>query len=182
MTIEPNDIPPIDIAEARPVVAMTSARTDELAWRFARESADFAAFVAALPAAHWQRIVGEGELRSVGMVAYHVAYGYDLHRRYFGAIAAGKPLPPLTTADGDRMSASLAEQGAGMAQGAVLEALQTAAAAAAEWIRGLNDAQLAMRGEYLVGVRALTVAAWIEHGLTGHPPAHMQDIRAALQR
>lgn len=180
--MERSDIPQIYIAEARSVVAMTSERAQDLARRFAQESAAFAAFVAALPAARWQRIVGEGELRSVGMVAYHVAYGYDLHRRYFGAIAAEAPLPPLTMADGDRMSAALAEQGASMTQAAVLEALHTAATTATEWIRGLSEAQLAMRGEYLVGVRALTVAAWIEHGLIGHPPAHMRDIRAALQQ
>lgn len=126
--------------------------------------------------------VGEGELRSVGIVAHHVAFGYGFHPRYFGAIAAGQPLQPLTMADGEEVNARVALEAADLSQGAVLEVLRAAAEAAAGWIRGLTDEQLDRCGAYLVEVPPRSVEAWIEAAYLGHARAHLKDIRVALQR
>ncbi len=159
-----------------------SERAKELAQRFAQANAEFVAFIAAIPAAQWGQIIGDGELRSVGMVAYHVTHGYAVHQRYFGAIAAGQPLPPLTPAEGDTLNATFAQEGEGMTQVAVLEALRSAAVTATAWIGGLSDEQLNQRGVYLVSYPALTVDTLVEHGFIGHHAMHLKDIRAALQR
>jgi hypothetical protein len=157
-------------------------RADELSQRFTEVNAAFIAFVAAIPPAQWEQTVGEGELRSVGMVAYHVAYGYGFHSRYFGAIAAGQPLPPLTRAEGDAINAKVAEESAEMSQAAVLEALRSAGEQAREWIRGLSDEQLDRRGEYLAGIAPHSVETFIKAAYLGHSQEHLQDIRGALQR
>jgi hypothetical protein len=157
-----------------------SERAEELAQRFAESNDAFCSFIAAIPAAQWDQVVGEGELRTVGMVAQHVAYSYGFLARYYGAIADGQPLPALAPAEGSAVNARVAEEAAGMTQAAVLAELRSAATTATAWIRGLSDAQLEQQGEYLVGVGMLPVERWIAGGYVGHPQAHLKDIRTAL--
>lgn len=158
-----------------------SERAENLAQRFAEGNAAFAACIAAIPATQWDQVVGEGELRTVGMVAQHVAFSYGFLARYFGAIADGQPLPPLSPAEGNAVNAQVAQEAAGMTQAAVLAALRSAATTATAWIRGLSDAQLEQQGEYLAGVGTLPVERWIAGGYVSHPRTHLKDIRAALE-
>ena len=155
-------------------------RAEDLAQRFAAGNDAFSAFIAAIPAAKWDQVVGEGELRTVGMVAQHVAFSYGFLARYFGAIADGQPLPSLSPAEGHALNARVAQEAAEMTQAAVLAALRSAAVTATAWIRGLSDAQLAQQGEYLVGAGTLPLERWIAGGYVSHPRAHLKDIRTAL--
>ncbi len=157
-----------------------SDRVEVLAQRFVAGNDAFSAFIAAIPAAQWDQVVGAGELRTVGLVAQHVAFSYGFLARYFGAIADRQPLPALSPAEANAVNARVAEEAAGMTQAAVLAALRSAATTATAWIRGLSVAQLAQQGEYVVGVGTLSVERWIASGYVRHPQAHLQDIRTAL--
>jgi len=159
-----------------------SERAEALARRFAAVNAAFIDFIAAIPEVRWGQTVGDGELRSVGMVAQHVAFSYTWLPQRYGPIAAGQPLPPLSTDEANAVNATVAEEAAAMTQAAVVEVLRTAGATATAWIGGLGDAQLDRTGVYLAAYPAHTVEDWIKGGFLGHPPAHLQAIRKVLER
>lgn len=159
-----------------------SDRAKDLAEWFALANAEIVAFLQEIPETLWRRMLGDGELRSVGVVGRHVAWGYEFERRYFDAIAEGQPLPPVILAEFDAQAAELAREWEDVTRAEVLEALATSGAAAEAWLRGLSDEQLDRQGVYPEGVPARSVQEWVERLLLGHPGAHLAGIRAALQR
>jgi hypothetical protein len=161
--------------------AVMSDRASTLAERFALANAEFAAFMQDVSEAQWRRVIGEGELRSIGVVGRHVAWGYGFEQRYFGAIADGHPLPPVVLAEFVTRAADRARDWEDVTKAEVLEALTTAGAAAAAWLRGLSDEQLDRRGAYPEGLPARSVQEWVERLLLTHAGSHLTEIRTALQ-
>lgn len=157
-----------------------SERARDLAEQFARESSAFLAFVSAIPEEEWVKPVGLEEPQPVGAVSRHVAGGYRTERRYFDAIAEGHPLSALTWPEIHAMNNANAREWRSLPKENVLAQLHHAAGETEEWIRGLDDAQLARRGEYIVGIEIRSVDRWIESVLIGHIQTHLRDIRQAL--
>src|SRR5262249_17441462 len=145
---------------------------------------ELAAVVEECSDAQW-RTLCPGEGQSVGVTARHVAQWYPTELEHISAIAAGRPLPPLTQEVVDEMNARHAAEHAGGAKDEVLALLRRNAAVAAGTIRSLSDADLDRSGT-LVGASSLgpeiraSAQEFVVWTLIAHTRSHLRNVRAAL--
>jgi len=103
-----------------------------LAEQFGKQNAEFAVYVEQIAETHWRRSVSGSDPRGVGVVAYHIAWGYGIEQQYISAIACGRPLPQLSMAtlpDIHVTNAKCAQEWEGMGKAEVIAGLRSAAAA-----------------------------------------------------
>jgi hypothetical protein len=160
------------------------SRSWELAERFAQVSGELVAVVEGCSDAQWTTIC-PGERQSVGVTARHVAQWYPFELEQISAIAAERPLPPLTQETVDEMNARHREEHAGCTRDEVLALLRRNAAVVVDTIRSFGDAELDRTGT-LVSACPLrpeirgSAEEFIVWTLIGHTRSHLRNIRAAL--
>jgi hypothetical protein len=152
-------------------------RARQLAERFEATNEEVVAVLERLSDEHWDRLC-PGEGWPVRVTAHHIAVAYPVHIRTLQAIADGRPLRPVTWSDLEHLNARHAEDHAACTKRETVDALRGNGAAVADAIGGLTDVQLEQSGSFIAELPAMTVEAWIELVLIGHPRMHLHSIRA----
>jgi uncharacterized damage-inducible protein DinB len=163
-------------------MTMVSSRAAQLTASFERAND---ALIDAIEGCSEQQLRAEcaGEGWPVVVTAHHVALAYPAIAGLVQAIATGQPLPPLTAQQLDAINAKHAEECADVSREETVAVLRREGAAAAEIVRGLDNAQLDRTAAIvLVGGETWSAADTIERVLIGHALDHGQSIRASLGR
>jgi uncharacterized damage-inducible protein DinB len=154
-----------------------SKRGEELANRFEAANREIISTVEKCSDAQW-RTRCAGETWSVGVVAHHVAESHAGIARIIQTVAAGQPLPQITTEMIDERNAQHARQHANCTKEETLELLRKNGASAVAAVRGLSDEQLQRSGTLRAG--PMTAEQVVERILIGHAQGHLASIRAAI--
>ncbi|MBS1818755.1 MAG: DinB family protein [Acidobacteria bacterium] len=130
----------------------------------------------------WQMpLPGDG--RTIGVVIHHVASVYPVEIQLAQSVAAGQPIVGVTMADIHAMNARHATEHATVTKAEAIALLVSNAAAAANAIRGLTDAQLAAAVPVSLYANApLTCQFVLEDHAVRHSYHHASRIRLALGR
>lgn len=155
------------------------AKAEGLAKQFEATVQDATAVIEKLSDADWKKITA-AEKWSVGVVAHHIATGHEGISRIVKAVASGQSMPPFTMDMLNEMNAKHAKDHAGCTKGETLALHKKNAAAAAQLVRGLSDAELAKSGSVLAGTPPMSVDAIVGGILTNHIDEHVRSIRATL--
>jgi hypothetical protein len=153
----------------------TSARAQELADQFETVNAEVVSWVQQADAAQWGATTS-AEGWPVPAAAMHIAFTHLVVPPWVRRISCG--LPVVETFDEIAvMNAADAEKYAAMTQQEAAEHLTLFGAAAAKYVRGLTDEELA--GSGLMGPvgTEISAAALIENVLIGHPRTHLASMR-----
>jgi len=152
-----------------------SERTNALVEQFEQANKEAIAAIEQCSDADWN-LVPEGEQRTVGVVAYHIAASHEGVAGLVQTIASGQALPPLTP---DILHSGNAQQASGHAdctRQEVLDLFQKNATKAATMLGGLSDSQLDLTGT-LFG-RPINTQQLIENVLIGHVQEHTKTIKS----
>jgi uncharacterized damage-inducible protein DinB len=154
-----------------------SERARTLAQHLEQANHDLIATIEGLSDAQW-RTKTPGDGRSVGVVAHHVATSHKAVAGLAGAIAHGKPVPPITMEMIHEGNATHAAQHANCTKAETLALLRQNGAAAVAAVRAFSDTELDRTVQFPMGT--MTVAQVVERVLTGHAQDHHGTIRKAL--
>jgi uncharacterized damage-inducible protein DinB len=152
-------------------------RAQALADRFEAANREIISTVEKCSDAEW-RTKCAGETWSVGVVAHHVAESHAGIARIIQTIAAGQPLPSVTTEMIDQRNAQHAQQQANCTKQETLDLLRKNGASAATTVRGLCDEQLQRSGTLRAG--PMSAEQVVEGILIGHVKGHLASIRSAI--
>lgn len=152
-------------------------RAETLANRFDEANREIVSTVEKCSDAQWGTKCA-GETWSVGIVVHHVAESHAAIARIIQTIAAGQPLPSVTTEMIDQRNAQHAQEHANCAKPETLDLLRKNGASAAATVRGLSDEQLQRSGTLRAG--PMSAEQVIEGILIGHVKGHLASIRAAV--
>lgn len=152
-------------------------RAQALANRFEEANREIISTLDRCSDAQW-RTKCAGETWSVGVVAHHVAESHAAIARIIQTIAAGQPLPNVTTEMIDQRNAQHAQQHADCTKQETLDLLRRNGASAAATVRGLTDEQLGRSGTLRAG--PMSAEQVVEGILIGHVRGHVTSIRAAI--
>ena len=155
------------------------ARAEALAKQFETKAKDATAVLERLSEADWKKMTA-AEKWPVGVVAHHVAGGYEAIAGIVKTIAEGKPGPNLPMDALHAMNAKHVQEHANCTKAETVALHKKNAAAAAAMVRGLDDAQLDRTGTVLAGLPAMSAAQFVERALIGHIDEHIGSIRAAV--
>lgn len=153
-------------------------RAEALAEQFEAVNTELVAVVEACAEDAWRRPC-EGEGRTVGVTAHHVAVGHAGFAGMVGAVARGQAVPTISLEALHEMNARHAREHAAAGKPETLDALRRHGDGLARVVRGLSDEQLA-RTTAAFGGREMSVGQIVEHIIIGHPRQHLASIRAAL--
>ncbi len=156
-----------------------TTRAAALAEQFEAANAELIAAVEACSEAGWREPC-EGEGRTVGVTAHHVAVGHEGFAGLIGAVVHGQAVPSISLEALHEMNARHAREYADVGQRETLDALRGNGAALAGVVRGLSDEQLG-RTTTVFGGREMSVVQIIGRVIIGHPRQHLVSIRAALE-
>jgi hypothetical protein len=160
---------------------MTNHQARELAERLVQGANALAEFAETLSPVEWQTRV-PGDNRRVGTVVHHVASVYPVEIQLALTVAAGTPVIGMTMSDIHAMNARHAQEWDGVARDAAVELLRRNSAGAADAIRALTDAQLAVAVPVsLYGDAPLTCQFVLEDHAVRHSYHHLAAIRRALE-
>jgi hypothetical protein len=154
-------------------------KSEALAGRFESKLRDAVTTVRTLSDADWKKVT-EAERWPVGVTAHHYATVLAPVAELVGALAAGQAPERFTRAKLDELNAQHARDHAACTRAETLALLEAGAASAAAVIRGLSDAQLAMRGTVLTDVPPITVEELVERVLINHCEQHFGSIRKTI--
>lgn len=156
-----------------------SERAQALAERFEQINGEMIAFAEGCDEATWQTLVPE-EQRTVGVVIHHVVSAYPVVGGWITSLAAGQPVA-ITREQIDHLNDRHKERFAHPDRGEVVTLLRSNGAAASEFIRSLDDAQLDGKAPFgPAGGRPLSAARVAEEVYIGHPSGHLAGLRKAL--
>ncbi len=160
---------------------MTGERGAGLAAKFRHTNEAVLGLVAGCSEADWRRAcVNEG--RSVAVVSYHIAAGYDLTRAVAEAGVAGEPVPGHIgqgEAEWAAINAHQAENQADCTREEIIALLERNGMTMLTFLNGLSDDQLARIPTFAPGV---PMALIIEHVIIGHAKGHLASLKATLQQ
>lgn len=159
-----------------------NTRSEALAATLEQGADALATLAASLTPAEWQtRLPRDG--RKLGVVVHHVASIYPLEIELAQKLAAGGALTDVTWAAVHEMNAGHAREHDGATQEGTLALLKSNAAAAAQAIRGMTDAELdRVAPNSLYGGAPLSCQFMLEDHAVRHSFHHLAGIRAALRR
>ena len=152
-------------------------RAQTLASRFEEANREIVSTLEKCSDGEW-RTKCAGETWSVGVVAHHVAESHAGIARIIQAIAAGQPLPTVTTEMIDQRNAQHAQEHASCMKQETLDLMRKNGASAATTVRGLSDEQLQRTGTLRAG--PMSAEQVIEGILIGHVKGHTASIRSAI--
>ena len=155
-------------------------RASALADQFEAAVKEFESTINAVPDGKWNADCDGGW--TVAQLAEHVAGQFPLEMEFIRAGAEGKSLPDYNWDQINERNDTRAAKNAGMNKTDVIKLLQTGAASAAAFIRGLDDSQLDNKGKLVLANGAeVTTQQLIEGGvLIDHVNGHMKSIQAVL--
>ena len=151
-----------------------SERANDLADQFAQASSDFLASVTALPESKWN-IALSSDPRTAGVIAHHVASGYESTTSALQGLLAGIDLG-LTwdVIHGGNAAHALEHHGVG--QDETVSLLKANGARTESFIRALSDAQLDQMVDFsLFSEDPIPAQAVIEGLIIGHIRMHSAD-------
>jgi len=159
-----------------------NTRSEVLASTLEQGADALATLAASLTLAEWQtRLPRDG--RKLGVVVHHVASIYPLEIELAQKLAAGGALTDVTWDAVHEMNAGHAREHDGATQEETLALLKSNAAAAAQAIRGMTDAELdRVAPNSLYGGAPLSCQFMLEDHAVRHSFHHLARIRAALRR
>jgi len=156
-------------------------RSEALAAQFAAKVQDVAAVIETLSDAECKKTAAS-EKWPVGVVAHHIAIGYEGLAGIIKTVAAGQSMPNFTLDMLNARNAKHAQEFANCAKAETLALCRKNAAAAAAIVRGLSDADLARSGTVLAGMPPMSVEQIVTRFLIGHIDEHFGSIRATVGR
>ena len=155
------------------------AKADGLAKQFEAKVQEATALIETLSDADWKKVT-TAEKWPVGVVAHHVAMGHEGLARIVKTVASGQPMPHFTLDMLHQMNAQHATEHAGCTKADTLALHTKNAAAAANVVRGLSDADLAKSGKVLADTPAMSVESIVSGILINHIDEHVGSIRKTL--
>jgi hypothetical protein len=158
-----------------------SAYAEDLAQRFAAANDELIALLASATPEQWRSVTAdEGELRSVAVIAHHVAEAQVRIARRVAAFAAGETVPARRPELFDARNAAEARDNPEPDQRATIARLRDTGAVVRDQIVGLSDADLERTGVEDAGAEILTTAQVVELRQIGHVRTHLASIRTVL--
>jgi hypothetical protein len=158
-----------------------SARADRLAQEFSDANDELLGLLERATPEQWLSLTAdEGELRSVAVIAHHVAEAHVRIASRVEAFATGQPVPARRPELFDARNADQARDNPEPEQRATIERLRTTGAVVRELIGALSDANLERTGTEDAGADILTTAQVIELRQIGHVRSHLASIRTVL--
>ena len=158
-----------------------SPRADELARRFSAANDELIALLEQATPELWrQRTQDEGELRSVGVIAHHVAGGHTRIAQRVEAFARGRPVPARHPELFDERNAQHARENPDPDQRATINLLRERGAEVASLIANLTDDELDRTSTEDPGAPLMTTAEVIEQRQIDHVRGHLATIKTVL--
>ena len=158
---------------------MQNSTAQALAEQFSALNRSMIAWVEDCPNALWQHPCGD-DVRTVGLVAHHIASTHIQVTQLVGLVASGQQLPAITEEMLHQGNAQHATAFAACTQKQVSELLAANGEAAIVAVRALSQEQLERSAYFtLLGTNAST-QAMIEHVLIGHAGGHFANIQSAV--
>ncbi|HEY8597382.1 MAG TPA: DinB family protein [Thermomicrobiales bacterium] len=155
-----------------------TTQAEALAEQFAAANDALIAAVAGCAEAAWRRPC-EGEDRTIGVTAHHVAVGHAGFAQLLGAVVAGQAVPTISLEELHAMNARHVRDHAEVGRAETLDALRRNGEDLTRVVRGLSDEQLGLTTP-VFGGREMSVGQIVELVVIGHPRQHLESIRAAL--
>jgi hypothetical protein len=155
------------------------AKSEALAKQYEAKVQDTTGLLEGLSDADWKKTT-EGEKWTVGVVAHHVAGAHEGIAGIIKTVAGGQSIPNFTLDALHEMNAKHAHEFANVGKAETIALHKKNAAAAAQLVRGLSDADLAKSGTVLTGMPAMTVEQVVTNILINHVDEHVKNIRAAV--
>jgi PhnB protein len=158
-----------------------SARAESIASQFEAKVREAEDILQRLSDADWKRVTA-GEGWPVGVTAHHAAEALEPISQMIRAVAAGQPIEGFTMERLDAMNAQHARDFAGCTKQETIELLRRGAVQAAQAVRALSDADLARKGQVMVGAPPMSTEDVATAGLLGHLDGHIGSIRKTVGR
>jgi hypothetical protein len=152
-----------------------------MARKFAEANNTLIALLQQATAEQWRaRTLDEGELRTLGVIAHHVAVAHPRIAQRVEAFARGTTVPARRPELFDQRNAQHALDNPDPDQGATLMLLRQTGADIEALIAGLTDEQLERTAAEDADAPLMTTAEVIEQRQIGHVRGHLSTIEAAL--
>jgi SAM-dependent methyltransferase len=156
-----------------------ATRGQILADRFATANREFIELVENASAEQWRsRTLDDGEVRSVGTIAHHVAIAHARIARRVEAFAGGLPVPARRPDLFDERNAQHARENPDPDQRQTVELLRESGAAVEELIASLSDAALDGTSSEDADAPLMTTEEVIEQRQIGHVLQHLATVRS----
>jgi mycothiol maleylpyruvate isomerase-like protein len=155
------------------------AKSEALAKQYEAKVQEATAAMEKISEADWKKTTA-AEKWAVGVVAHHVAGGHEGISGIIKTVASGQSMPNFTMDMLDGMNAKHAQEFASVGKAETVALHKKNAAAAAEMVRGLSDADLARTGVVLTGMPAMNVEQIITNILINHIDDHFGSIRKTV--
>ena len=155
------------------------AKSEALAKQFEAKVQEATGVLDTISEADWKKTTA-AEKWTVGVVAHHVAGGHEVISGIAKTVAAGQSMPNFTMSMLDDMNAKHAQEFAGCTKAETVALHKKNAAAAAEVVRGLSDADLARSGTVLTGMPPMTAEQIVTNILINHIDDHFGSIRKTV--
>ena len=156
-----------------------SERANHLAGRIRAFSNEVVGFVEHLSDDDWRKTC-ESEQWAVGVTAHHIGAGHLAIFNIAEMIIKGEALPPLSMEDINAMSNKEAQKNAHCTKADALNQLKTNGTKMAEFVQGLSDAELDMKGNMPAFDGEVTTAQLIDYVLFQSAAGHFESIKSAL--
>jgi hypothetical protein len=154
-------------------------RGDELAGRFLAFNKEMIAFIENCSDEDWRKVC-PGEQWTIGVVARHVAGGHYGALGLAKMIVGGEELPDITMEAIDQGNAQHAQKHADCTKEEVLGLLRKYGTSIAEYIAGLDDAELDRTAHMAVAGGTVSALQFIENIILQSGQEHLTSMRAAL--
>ena len=155
------------------------ARAESLAKKYEAKAAELTATIQKLSDADWKKVT-TAEKWPVGVTAHHVAGGHEPISGIVKTLAAGQSISGFSMSMLDDMNAKHAQEHANAAKADTVALHKKNAAAAAQVVRGLSDADLDRSGTVLTGMPPMTVEQIVTNILINHVDDHMGSIKKTV--
>ena len=155
-----------------------SQRAKELSERFMRFNSEMIAFVENCSDENWA-IVCSGEKWPVGVVARHIAAGHYSALGLAKMIVDGKQLPELTQEAIDQGNAQHAKKHTSCTKDEVLGILREKGSSVADYVAGLDDADLDRTSNLSVAGGNISTQQFIENIIIHSGTEHLTNMKSA---
>ena len=156
-----------------------AAKGEALANEFEAKAKEATAVLEKLSDSDWKKVT-DAEKWSVGVTAHHVAQSHEGIANIIKAVVGGQSMGNFTMDMLNEMNAKHAKDFASCTKAETLDLHKKGAAAAAAYVRGLSDDQLAKSATVLTGMPAMTAEQIVTHILINHINDHYGSIRKTI--
>jgi Mycothiol maleylpyruvate isomerase N-terminal domain len=155
------------------------AKSEALAKQYEAKVQEATGVLEGLSDADWKKTTA-AEKWTVGVAAHHIAGSHEGIAGIIKTVAAGQSMPNFTLDALHEMNAKHAHEFANVGKAETVALHKKGAAAAAQVVRGLDDADLAKSGTVLSGMPPMSVEQIVTNILIHHVDEHLGNIKAAV--